>query len=97
MRPWAEELYARRRQVHYGNAQTWYIEGGQAVVAELVVRPVEKQQFGAQKDRCIESTEMRQLMESYLNKINEILVAVFSAGSERLSVPRDHREDIDWD
>lgn len=97
VRPWAEEVYARRRQVHYGNVQTWYIEDGQAVVAELVVRPVEKQQFGAQKHRRVESKEMRLLTESYLNKINELLVSVFAAGAERLSVPRDQQEEIDWD
>lgn len=101
MRPWVEEVYTRRRQVRYRNVQSWREEDGQAMAAGLSVRPVGERQLGGVKPRRVEGAEVNSLTKSYLEKLAIMLKVVFSAGAGagagRLSEPREHEQDLDWD
>ena len=96
-RPWVEEVFTRRRQMRYRNAQSWREEDGRAVAAGLSVRPVGERRLGGVKLRHVEAVEVHVLASVYLEELAKMLAVVFTAGAGRLAEPREREDDIDWD
>lgn len=97
MRPWVEEVYTRRRQGRYRNAQSWREEDGAALAAGLSVRPVGERKLGGVQSRRVDGVEVNAMATLYLAQLAKMLTVVFNSGADRLAEPRNRESEIDWD